>query len=89
MDGKKTLAEHRRLLVAVGWLSLLASRCHIDLGERSAAAARGHSAWEVATEAEHAEIAAWCLETRAWEQVTDGKFAVAAEFSRDDAGMAR
>ncbi|WP_067474033.1 helix-turn-helix domain-containing protein [Nocardia amamiensis] len=82
MDGKKTLAEHRRLLVVVGWLSLLASTCHIDLGERSAAAARGHLAWEVAAEAEHAEIAAWCLETRAWQRLTDGDFAAAAELSR-------
>lgn len=81
-DGKKTLAEHRRLLVVVGWLSLLASTCHIDLGDRSAAAVRGHLAWEVAAEVEHAEIAAWCLETRAWQQLTAGDFAAAAELSR-------
>lgn len=82
MDGKTTLAEDRRLIVAVGWLSLLASTCHIDLGELPAAAARGHLAWEVAAEAEHPEISAWCLETRAWQLLTAGDFGAAAELSR-------
>lgn len=82
MDSRKTLAQHRRLLAAVGWLSLLASTCHIDLGAQSAAAARGHLAWKLAEEAGHGEIAAWCLETRAWNQLTNGKFAEAAELSR-------
>jgi hypothetical protein len=82
MDSRKTLTQHRRLLVAAGWLSLLASTCHIDLGEISPAAARGHLAWKLAGEAGHPEIAAWCLETRAWQQLTDGAFSAAAELSR-------
>ncbi|NEW30410.1 helix-turn-helix domain-containing protein [Nocardia cyriacigeorgica] len=82
MDSRKTLAQHRRLLVAVGWLSLLASTCHIDLDETSAAAARGHLAWKLADEAGHPEIAAWCLETRAWQQLTNGAYPEAAELSR-------
>ncbi|GAB2650633.1 hypothetical protein GCM10027088_30870 [Nocardia goodfellowii] len=82
MDSRKTLTQHRRLLVVVGWLSLLGSTCHIDLGETSAAAARGHLAWKLADEAQHPEIAAWCLETRAWHQLMDGAFAEAAELSR-------
>ncbi|WP_433714618.1 helix-turn-helix domain-containing protein [Nocardia sp. CA-084685] len=82
MDSRKTLTQYRRLLVAVGWLSLLGSTCHIDLGETSAAAARGHLAWRLADEAGHREIAAWCLETRAWQQLTGGEFTAAAELSR-------
>lgn len=82
MDARKTLTQHRRLLVTVGWLSLLASTCHVDQGETSAAAARGHLAWKLAEEAEHPEISAWCLETRAWQQLTDGDFATAVELSR-------
>ncbi|MEV4129011.1 helix-turn-helix transcriptional regulator [Nocardia sp. NPDC049707] len=82
MDSRKTLTQHRRLLVTVGWLSLLASTCHIDLGETSAAAARGHLVWKLADEARHREIAAWCLETRAWQQLTNGEFVAAAELSR-------
>lgn len=82
MDSRKTLTQHRRLLVAVGWLSLLGSTCHIDLGETSATAARGHLAWNLAGEAGHREIAAWCLETRAWQQLTGGEFTAAVELSR-------
>lgn len=82
MDSKMTLGQHRRLLVTAGWLSLLASTCHIDQGELSAAAARGHLAWSLAEEAEHPEISAWCLETRAWQQLTDGDYAQAAKLSR-------
>ncbi|NNH75906.1 helix-turn-helix domain-containing protein [Nocardia uniformis] len=82
MDSRKTLTQHRRLLVTVGWLSLLGSTCHIDLGETSAAAARGHLAWKLADEAGHREIAAWCLETRAWQHLTGGEFVAAAELSR-------
>ncbi|BCK58166.1 helix-turn-helix domain-containing protein [Nocardia wallacei] len=82
MDAKKTLSQHRRLVVVVGWLNLLASTCHVDLGELPDAAARGHAAWQASLEAEHREISGWCLETRAWERLTAGKFAVAAELSR-------
>lgn len=82
MDSRMTLAQHRRLLVTAGWLSLLASTCHIDLGELPAAAARGHLAWTLADEAEHPEISGWCLETRAWQQLTDGKYEQAAKLAR-------
>ncbi|WP_379532962.1 hypothetical protein [Nonomuraea purpurea] len=38
LDGRKTIAEHRRLLVvAGGWLSLLGATCHIDLRQYPAA----------------------------------------------------
>ncbi|MFX0579197.1 hypothetical protein [Nocardia nepalensis] len=60
----------------------MASTCHVDLGETAAAAARGHLAWKLADEAGHREIAAWCLETRAWQQLTDGVFVAAAQLSR-------
>ncbi len=82
MEGKKTLVEHRRLLVTVGWLSLLAGTCHIDLGEVAAAAARLRLVRDIADEAGHPEIAAWCLETRAWQQLTAGGFVAAVELSR-------
>ncbi|MFI7003991.1 helix-turn-helix domain-containing protein [Nocardia sp. NPDC050175] len=82
MDSRKTLTQHRRLLVAVGWLSLLGSTCHVDLGDIPAAAGRGHLAWKLANEAQHPEISAWCLETRAWQLLTAGEFTAAAELSR-------
>ncbi|MFC6085708.1 hypothetical protein [Sphaerisporangium aureirubrum] len=72
LEGRKTLAEHRRLLVAGGWLSLLAATCHIDLHQFSAGRARLRTASQLAAHAEHAEIAAWCLETEAWQVLTAG-----------------
>ncbi|WP_327589055.1 helix-turn-helix domain-containing protein [Nonomuraea sp. NBC_00507] len=74
LDGKKTLTEHRRLLVAGGWLSLLAATCHIDLRQHPAAAARLRTAGQLADHAEHPEIRAWCLETEAWQALTEGEF---------------
>lgn len=74
MDGRKTLDEHRRLLVVGGWLSLLAATVHIDLKQNAAATARLRTASSLAQHAEHDEIQAWCLETIAWRAVTDGDF---------------
>lgn len=81
LDVKTTLVQHRRLLVVAGWLSLLAGTCHIDLDQRPSAAARLRAADEIADESGHREIAAWVLETRAWQHVTDGEYASAAELS--------
>jgi transcriptional regulator with XRE-family HTH domain len=72
LDGRMTLAQHRRLVVAGGWLSLLAATCSIDLHHRPAAAARLRTAADLADHAGHGEIAAWCVETEAWQAVADG-----------------
>jgi hypothetical protein len=82
LDARKTLAEHRRLLVAGGWFSLLAATCHIDLHQRSAAGARLRTATLLAIQAEHPEIAAWCLETEAWQVLTDGDYRHAVTLSQ-------
>jgi hypothetical protein len=83
LDARKTLAEHRRLLVAGGWLSLLAATCAIDLRWWDAASARLHTAAQLARETGHAEMAAWCLETRSWQLLTIGDYPAAAELARD------
>jgi transcriptional regulator with XRE-family HTH domain len=72
LDARKTLAEHRRLLTIGGWLSLLAATSATDLGMRSAASAHLRTAVQLAREAGHEELMAWCLETRAWQALTDG-----------------
>lgn len=72
LDAKKTLREHRRLLVAGGWLSLLGATLHIDLNHDAAATAWLQTAADLACEAEHAEIGAWCYETEAWRRLTEG-----------------
>lgn len=88
LDAKKTLAEHRRLLVAGGWLSLLGATVHIDLKQEDAATARLQTAVTLARQAEHPEIEAWCYETEAWRVLTDGDYVRAMELSRAAQGIA-
>ena len=82
LDVRKTLAEHRRLLVVGGWLSLLAGTVHIDLEQHAAAVARIRTARALADECGHAELASCTVETRAWRALTLGDFREAASLSR-------
>jgi tetratricopeptide (TPR) repeat protein len=82
LDARMTLAEHRRLLVVGGWLSLLAATTLIDLHRDQSAAAHLRTAAQLAREAGHAEIAAWCLETEAWQVLTAGDYQRAADISQ-------
>lgn len=81
-DVRKTLEQQRQLLVAGGWLSLLAATLHIDLRARLAADARLATAQQMAGHAEDREMLAWCLETRAWDVLTVGDYGGALELSR-------
>ncbi|MER7505964.1 helix-turn-helix transcriptional regulator [Nonomuraea pusilla] len=81
-DAKKTINEHRRLLTVGGWLSLLASTCHVDLRQFRAATTWLQTASQLAEHAEHPEIAAWCLETEAWRAVTTGDYRRALTLSQ-------
>jgi transcriptional regulator with XRE-family HTH domain len=82
LDAKTTLAEHRRLLVVGGWMSLLTATTLIDLHRDRAAAAHLRTAAQLARETGHAEIAAWCLETQAWQVLTAGDYRLAADISQ-------
>jgi tetratricopeptide (TPR) repeat protein len=82
MDARKTLRQQRRLLIAAGWLSLLAATTHIDLRQSAAANARLVTASQLAEHAEHPEIEAWSLETRAWDLLTNGDYRRAVDLSR-------
>jgi transcriptional regulator with XRE-family HTH domain len=81
LDSRMTLAEHRRLLVVGGWLSVLGATLHIDLKQDHAATARLQTAATLAQQAEHPEIEAWCYETDAWRVLTDGDYLRALELS--------
>jgi transcriptional regulator with XRE-family HTH domain len=82
LDAQSTLAGRRRLLVAGGWLSLLAATCAVDLGLADAAAAHLATAAQLARETGHAEIASWALETRAWQVLTTGDYPQAAALAQ-------
>ncbi|GLZ78213.1 hypothetical protein Afil01_30200 [Actinorhabdospora filicis] len=79
---RMTLAQHRRLLVISGWLSLMAATLHVDLAEDRAVAARLHATATLAREAGHPELIAWCRETEAWRLVTHGHYSAAADMAR-------
>ncbi|OZM83601.1 helix-turn-helix domain-containing protein [Pseudonocardia sp. MH-G8] len=82
LDGRKTLREHRRLLAAGGWLSLLAATLHVDLEQQAAAVARLRTSDSLARESGHDEIRAWALETEAWRVLTLGDYAQASSLSQ-------
>jgi transcriptional regulator with XRE-family HTH domain len=88
LDGRVSLAEHRRLLVSAGWLSLLAATCLTDLRCPAAALAYLRTAAQLARETGHAEIAAWCLETHAWQVLIEGDYPRAVRVARDAQGAA-
>lgn len=81
-DAHKTLNEHRRLLVISGWLSLLGATIHTDLRQYGAATAHLRTALDLARQAEHSEIEAWCFETEAWRQLTEGDYRQAVALSQ-------
>ena len=82
VDARKTLAQQRRLFVVGGWFSLLRATLHIDLRQAGAADAYLLTASQLAEQAQHPEIAAWCLETQAWDVLTAGDFRQALELSQ-------
>ncbi|GIG87133.1 hypothetical protein Pen02_20690 [Plantactinospora endophytica] len=88
LGSRCTLEQHRRLLVAGGWLALLRATVHIDLRQRAAADRHLAAAAQLAGHAEHREIQAWCLETRAWEVLTGGDYRRALDLSRQAQAVA-
>ncbi|GAA1042931.1 hypothetical protein GCM10009557_70110 [Virgisporangium ochraceum] len=82
LDKRATLDQRRRLLVVGGWLSLLAATVDIDLNLRPVAAARLNTATSLAEQAGHKEIVAWCLETRAWDALTERNYKLAVDLSQ-------
>ena len=79
---RKTLTEHRQLVVVSAWLSLIAATLHVDLGQGAAAAARLATAASLARHAGHREIEAWVFETQAWQVLTDGDYRRAVDLSQ-------
>jgi hypothetical protein len=82
LDGRTTIGQRQRLMVSGGWLSLLAATLLIDQHRDHAASTYLRTAMQLARETGHTEIAAWCLETRAWQLVTSGGYRQAVELSR-------
>jgi transcriptional regulator with XRE-family HTH domain len=88
MDGRATLAQRRRLLIIGAWLALIRATIDTDLRRDTAAGAWLDTSRQMAQEAEHAELRAWCLETRAWGVLGNGDFGQAVALSRAAQEMA-
>lgn len=82
LDSRATLAQRRRLLVSGGWLSLLAATVLTDLHDEPSADVYLQTAAQLAGETGHAEIHAWTLETRAWIEVTAGRYREAVRLAQ-------
>ncbi|MEV0719587.1 helix-turn-helix domain-containing protein [Asanoa sp. NPDC050611] len=81
LDGRATLRQRERLIVAGSWLSLLAATLQIDLSRSGPARANLVTAASLAAEAGHDELSGWCLETRAWAALTAGNHTRALELA--------
>jgi transcriptional regulator with XRE-family HTH domain len=82
LEGRPTLSQHRRLLAAAGWLSLLLAQLWFEAGDREAAEASRDAAFRLARQAGHAELAAWAVEALALWALADGRFRDALELAR-------
>ncbi|WP_328439401.1 XRE family transcriptional regulator [Streptomyces sp. NBC_00444] len=69
-----TLAQHREVLALSGWLALLVGCVEYDTGDRHASESTRQAALSLATEADHAEVAGWAHEMRAWFALTTGDY---------------
>ena len=88
LERRPTLAQHRRLLAAAGWLSVLLARLFFEAGDREAAEASRDAAFRLARLAGHAELAAWSVEALAGWALADGRFRDALELARDGQDLA-
>ena len=82
LERRPTLGQHRRLLVAAGWLSVLLAQLLYDAGDREAAEASRDAAFRLAGQAGHAELAAWAVEALALWALADGRYRDALELAR-------
>lgn len=82
LDVRATLRQRRSLMTTGGWLSLLAATCLIDLHADAPAAAHLRTAAQLARETGNTEIAAWVLETQAWQALTAGDYRRAADLAQ-------
>lgn len=83
------LKAHQELLVAGGWLALLAGCVEYDLGMRSAAESTRTAALQLGLEAGHPEIAGWGHEMTAWFALTQGRFRQAVEAAQRGQAVAQ
>lgn len=88
LAGGLPLGRHRRLLVAAGRLSLLLARLQDDAGDREAAEADRDTAFRLACQADHGELAALAVELLASWALLDGRCDDALDLARTGQDLA-
>jgi tetratricopeptide (TPR) repeat protein len=88
LRGKVTLAQHRHLLVASGWLTTLLACLQFDFGDREGAEASQAAAYTFAREADHQELLAWTFELLAWWALVDGRYDQVVDYARTGLAIA-
>jgi len=88
LERRPNLAQHRRLLVAAGWLSVLVAQLSFEAGDREAAEASRDAAFRLARQAGHAELAAWSVEALALSALADGRLTDALELAQSGQDLA-
>ncbi|HEX7149731.1 MAG TPA: helix-turn-helix transcriptional regulator [Actinomycetota bacterium] len=88
LERRPTLAQHRRLLVVAGWLSVLLAQLWFEAGDREAAEASRDAAFRLGRQAGHAELTAWSVEALALWALADGRFTDALDLARSGQDLA-
>ena len=91
LDRRLTLAQHRDVLDAAGWLALLIGCLEYDAGQARAAEATRRAALTLGAEAGNASVVGWAHEMQAWFALTAGRYreVVAAAQAGQDAAPGR
>ncbi|HEU0090432.1 MAG TPA: XRE family transcriptional regulator [Pseudonocardiaceae bacterium] len=74
LDERLTLTQHKDVLDAAGWLTLLIGCLEYDLGQSQAAEATRLGALQLGSEADNPSIVGWSHEMRAWFAITKGRY---------------
>jgi transcriptional regulator with XRE-family HTH domain len=82
LGGHARLDEHRRLLVAAGWLEVLRATLQFDVRDRAAAEASRGVALRLGEQAGHSEIVGWAIEVAAWWALVDARLREAVDLSQ-------
>jgi hypothetical protein len=74
LDQRLTLGQHRDVLNAAGWLTLLIGRLEYDTGQERPAETTRVAALQLGKEADNPGVVAWAHEMRAWFALTHGRY---------------
>lgn len=91
LDQRLTLIQHKDILDAAGWLTLLIGCLEYDTGQPRAAEATRTGALQLGGEAGNAAVTGWAHEMRAWFALTGGRLreVIAAAQAGQDAAPGR